>query len=59
MLMHSDPLGLAHCLLNVVPLTFGRVSSEDLKLMQLEIVSEGSPQTRMPPCGLLTIHSSL
>jgi hypothetical protein len=43
MLMHSGPLGLAHCLLNVVLLPFGRVSSEDCELMQLETVSESSP----------------
>jgi hypothetical protein len=33
MLLHSGPLGLAHRLLNVEPLSFGCVSTEDCELM--------------------------
>jgi hypothetical protein len=33
MLSHSGPLGLAHCLLNVEPLPFGSVSTEDCERM--------------------------
>jgi hypothetical protein len=33
MLLHSDPLGLAHCLLNVELLPFVCVSTEDRELM--------------------------
>jgi hypothetical protein len=51
------PLGLRQRLLYVEPLPFGQVSSEDCELMQLDTVSESSPQTRMPFFGHLTIHS--
>ncbi len=57
-MMHSGPLGLVHCLLNVMPLPFGRVSSEDCELIQLKTVLESNPQTGTLPCGHLTIHSS-
>jgi hypothetical protein len=43
MLLHSGPLGLAHHLLNVKPLPFGNISSEDRELMELKTVSESSP----------------
>jgi hypothetical protein len=33
MLSHSGPLGLVHHLLNVEPLPFGCVSTEDCELM--------------------------
>jgi hypothetical protein len=56
--MLTRPLGLVHCLLNVVPLSFGHVSSEDRELMQLETVLEGSSRIQTPSCGHLTIHSS-
>ncbi len=59
MLTHSGPMGLPHHLLYVELLPFGCVSSEDCELMQLKTVLESSPQTRMPFCGHLTIHSSL
>ncbi len=58
MLTQSGPLGLAHHLLNVAPLPFGCVSSDDCKLMQLETVLESDPQMRMPSCGNLTIYFS-
>jgi hypothetical protein len=32
MLLHSGPLGLAHRLLNVEPLPFGCISTEDCEL---------------------------
>jgi hypothetical protein len=57
MLMHSGSLGLAHHLLDVVPLPFGRISSEDHELMQLKTVSESSPQRWMPSCSHLTIFT--
>ncbi len=49
--MHSGPLGLVHRLLNVVPLPFGCISSEDRELMQLETVLESSPLTRVSSSG--------
>jgi hypothetical protein len=58
MLSHSGPLGLAHHLLNVEPLPFGCISTEDCELMQLKTVSESSPHLQMPPFGHLTVHSS-
>jgi hypothetical protein len=33
MLLHSGPPGLAHCLLNVEPVPFGSISTEDCELM--------------------------
>jgi hypothetical protein len=33
MLSHSGPLGLVHCLLNVEPLSFDCISTEDCELM--------------------------
>ncbi len=56
--MHSGPLGLVHYLLNVVPLSFGCISSEDHELMHLKTVLEGSPQMQTLSCDHLTIHSS-
>jgi hypothetical protein len=58
MLTLSGALRLVHCLLNVVPLPFGRISSENRELMQLETVLESNPRMRMPSCGHLTIYSS-
>ncbi len=58
MLLHSGPLGLAHCLLNVEPLPFGSISTEDRELMQLKTDLEGHPHAWMPPYGHLTIYSS-
>ncbi len=58
MLLHSGPLGLAHCLLNVEPLTFGSISTEDRMLTQLKTVLEGSPCVWTPPYSHLTIYSS-
>jgi hypothetical protein len=58
MLSHSGPLVLAHHLLNVEPLPFGCISSEDRELMQLKTVLESSPCAWMPPNGYLTIYSS-
>ncbi len=58
MLSHSGPLGLAHCLLNVEPMPFGSVSTEDRELMQLKSVSEGHPRAWTPPFGHLTLYSS-
>jgi hypothetical protein len=58
MLSHSGPLGLAHCLLNVEPLPFGCVSTEDCELMQLKTVQEGHPRSRTPTFGHLTIYCS-
>jgi hypothetical protein len=58
MLSHSGPLGLAHCLLNVEPLPFGCVSTEDCELMQLKTVSEGHPRSRTPTFSHLTVYCS-
>jgi hypothetical protein len=58
MLLHSDPLGLAHHLLNVEPLPFGSVSTEDRELMQLKTVLVGHPHAWMPPYCHLTVYSS-
>ncbi len=58
MLLHSGPLALAHCLLNVEPLPFGSVSTEDCELMKLKTVSEGHTHSWTPPFGHLIIHSS-
>ena len=58
MLLHSGPLGLAHCLLNLEPLTFGSVSTEDRELMQLKTVSERHPRTWTPTCSHLIVYSS-
>ncbi len=58
MLLHSNPLGLVHRLVNVEPLPFGCISSEDHELMQLKTVSEGCPCLQMPTFGHLTVHSS-
>jgi hypothetical protein len=58
MLLHSGPLGLAHRLLNVEPLLFGSVSTEDRELMQLKSAVEEHPRVWMPPYGHLTIYSS-
>jgi hypothetical protein len=57
-MLHSGPLGLAHHLLNVEPLPFGCISSEDRELMQLKTVSECSPRAWMPPYCHLTVYSS-
>ncbi len=59
MLLHSGPLGLAHCLLNIEPLPFCCVSTEDCELMQLEIVQEGRPGSRTPTFSHFTIYCSL
>ena len=58
MLLHSGPLGLAHCQRHVEPLPFGCVSSEDRELMQLETVLESSPRVWTPSFGNFTIYSS-
>jgi hypothetical protein len=58
MLSHSGPLGLAHHLLNVEPLPFGSVGTEDFELMQLKTVQEGRPRSRTPTFGHLTVHCS-
>jgi hypothetical protein len=58
MLLHSGPLGLAHRMLNVEPLPFGSVSTEDRELMQLKTVSEGHPCVWTPSFGNFTIYSS-
>jgi hypothetical protein len=41
---HGLRQGFVHCLLNVIPLSFGRISSEDYELMQLKTVLESNPQ---------------
>ncbi len=56
--MHRGPLGLAHCLLNVEPLPFGCISTEDCELMQLKTVSDGHPRSWTPTFGHLTIYCS-
>ncbi len=58
MLLHSGPLGLAHCLLNVELLPFGSVSTKDCELMQLKTVQEGHPHSWTPTFGHLTIQCS-
>jgi hypothetical protein len=58
MLSHSGPLGLAHHLLNVEPLSFGCISTVDCELMQLKTVQEGRPRLRTPTFGHLTIYCS-
>jgi hypothetical protein len=58
MLLHSGPLGLAHPLLNVEPLPFCSISTEDREIMQLKTVLEGHPHAWTPPFGHLTIFSS-
>jgi hypothetical protein len=58
MLSHSGLLGLAHRLLNVEPLPFGCISTEDCELMQIETVQEGRPCSRMPTLGQLTVYCS-
>jgi hypothetical protein len=58
MLSHSGPLGLRHRLLNVEPLPFDSVSTEDCELTQLNTVTEGHPHSWMPPFGHLTVSSS-
>jgi hypothetical protein len=58
MLSHSGPLGLVYRLLNVEPLPFGSVSTEDYELMQLKAVSEGYPRAWTAPFGHLIVHSS-
>jgi hypothetical protein len=58
MLSHNGLLGLAHPLLNVGPLPFGSISTEDRELMQLKTVLKGHPHLRRPPFGHLTICSS-
>ncbi len=58
MLSLSGPLGLAHRLLYVKPLSFGSVSSEDRELMQLKTVSESSPRAWMHSFGNFTVYSS-
>jgi hypothetical protein len=58
MLSHSGPLGLAHRLLNVEPLPFGSISTNNHELMQLKTVQEGHPRLRMPTFGHLTVHCS-
>ncbi len=58
MLSHSGPLRLAHCLLNVKPLPFGCISTEDCELMQLKTVQEGRPRSRTPTFGHLTVYYS-
>jgi hypothetical protein len=59
MLLHSGPLGLVHCLLNVEPLPFGCISTEDCELTQLKTVQEGRPRSRTLTFGHLTIYCSL
>jgi hypothetical protein len=56
MLLHSGPLGLAHHLLNVEPLPFGCISTEDCGLMQLMPVQEGRPRLWTPTFGHLTVY---
>ncbi len=58
MLSHRGPLGLANRLLNVEPLPFCCVSTEDCELMQLNTVLEGLPHSWMPSFGHLTVYSS-
>jgi hypothetical protein len=58
MLLQSGLLGLKHRLLNVEPLPFGCISTEDCKLMYLKTVLEGHSCSRTPPFGHLTIHYS-
>ncbi len=58
MLLHSGSLGLAHHLLNVEPLPFGWVSTEDRELMWLETVQEGRPHSQTPTFGHLTVYCS-
>jgi hypothetical protein len=59
MLLHSGPMELAHHLLNVEPLPFGCISTEDGELMQLKTVQGGRPRLRMPTFGHLTVYCSL
>ncbi len=59
MLLHSGHLGLAHRLLNVEPLPFGCVSTEDCEHMQLKTVQQGRPRLQMPTFGNLTVYCSL
>jgi hypothetical protein len=58
MLFPSGPLGLVHRLLDVEPLPFGSVSTEDRELLQLKTVLEGHPHAWMLLFGHYTIHSS-
>jgi hypothetical protein len=58
MLSHSGLRGLVHHLLNVEPLPFGCVSSEDCELMQLKTVQEGCSRLGAPIFGHLTIYCS-
>jgi hypothetical protein len=58
MLSYSGLLGLVHHLLNVEPLLFGSISSEDHELMQLKTVSESSPHVWTPSFGNLIVYSS-
>jgi hypothetical protein len=58
MLLHSGPLGLAHCLLYVEALPFGCISSEDHELMQLKTVRESSSCAQTPSFGHSAVNSS-
>jgi hypothetical protein len=58
MLLHSAPLGCAHRLLNVEPLPYSSVSTEDREFMQLKTVLESSPHAWTPPYGHLTVYYS-
>ncbi len=58
MLSHSGSLGLAHHLLNVEPLPFSCIITEDFELMKLKTVLEGHPRLQTPPFGHLTVYSS-
>ncbi len=58
MLLHSGPLGYMHPLLNVEPLSFGCISTEDCELMLLKTVYEEHPHLRMPNFGHLTVYCS-
>ncbi len=44
--------------LNVEPLPFGRISTEDRELVQLKTVLESSPHVGMPPYSHLAVYSS-